>query len=127
MTKRRSAAALAALRREPLALEYPLIEDEVAARQRVEIVDVARSRARAAPGFTAVLGWSSYVVAPLAVHGKTVGLLHADAGAAGARSTRSTPRWRGASPRVCRACSSAPSCARRCACTAMSCSRRSSG
>jgi len=76
-----SEAALAALRREPVALEYPLIEEEVAARPRVEVVDVARSRARAAPGFTAVLGWSSYVVAPLAVHGKTVGLLHADAGA----------------------------------------------
>jgi DNA-binding CsgD family transcriptional regulator len=75
-----SEAALAALRGQPLALEYPLIEDEVAARQRVEIVDVARSRARAAPGFTAVLGWSSYVVAPLAVHGQTVGLLHADGG-----------------------------------------------
>jgi DNA-binding NarL/FixJ family response regulator len=30
-----------------------------------------------------VLGWSSYVVAPLAVHGQTVGLLHADAGAGG--------------------------------------------
>ena len=78
-----SEAALAALRSRPLALEYPLIEDEVVARQRVEIVDVARSRARAAPGFTAVLGWSSYVVAPLAVHDKTVGLLHADAGADG--------------------------------------------
>jgi LuxR family transcriptional regulator, regulator of acetate metabolism len=82
-----SEAALAALRREPVALEYPLIEEEVAARPRVEVVDVARSRARAAPGFTAVLGWSSYVVAPLAVHGKTVGLLHADAGAgAGGRA-----------------------------------------
>ena len=78
-----SEAALAALRHQPLALEYPLIEDEVAARQRVEIVDVARSRARAAPRFTAVLGWSSYVVAPLAVHGQTVGLLHADTGAGG--------------------------------------------
>jgi DNA-binding CsgD family transcriptional regulator len=78
-----SEAALAALRSRPLALEYPLIEDEIVAQQRVEIVDVVRSRARAAPGFTAVLGWSSYVVAPLAVHGKTVGLLHADAGASG--------------------------------------------
>jgi LuxR family transcriptional regulator, regulator of acetate metabolism len=76
-------AALAALRRRPLALEYPLIEDEVAARQRVEIVDVARSRARAAPAFTAVLGWGSCVLAPVAVHGKTVGLLHADVGAGG--------------------------------------------
>jgi DNA-binding CsgD family transcriptional regulator len=76
-------AALVELRRKPLALEYPLIEHEVAARQRVEIVDVARSRARAAPRFTTVLGWSSYVVAPLAVHGKTVGLLHADAAATG--------------------------------------------
>jgi LuxR family transcriptional regulator, regulator of acetate metabolism len=78
-----SEAALALLRRKPLALEYPLIEDEVAARQRVEIVDVARARARAAPAFTAVLGWTGYVVAPLAVHGTTVGLLHADAGASG--------------------------------------------
>ena len=77
------AAALAALRRKPLALEYPLIENEVAAQQRVEIVDVDRSRARAAPAFTAVLRWSSYVVAPLAVHDKTVGLLHADAEASG--------------------------------------------
>jgi DNA-binding CsgD family transcriptional regulator len=76
-----SEAALAALR--PLALEYPLIEDEVAARQRVQIVDVARSRGRAAPSFTAVLGWTCYVVAPLAVHGKTVGLLHADPGTGG--------------------------------------------
>lgn len=78
-----SEAALAALRRRPLALEYPLIEAEIAARRRVEIVDVTRSGARAAPGLTAVLGWSSYVVAPLAVHGQTVGLLHADAGATG--------------------------------------------
>ncbi|HEX4671772.1 MAG TPA: LuxR C-terminal-related transcriptional regulator [Solirubrobacteraceae bacterium] len=76
-----SEQALAAL--SPFALEYPLIEDEVAARQGVQIVDVARSRGRAAPAFTAVLGWTSYVVAPLAVHGKTVGLLHADAGAGG--------------------------------------------
>ena len=78
-----SEVALAALRSRPLALEYPLIEAEVAAHQRVEIVDVARSRGRAAPGFTTVLGWSSYVVAPLAVHGQTVGLVHADAGATG--------------------------------------------
>jgi DNA-binding NarL/FixJ family response regulator len=78
-----SSAALSELRRKPLALEYPLIEDEVAARQRVEVVSVEHSRARAAPGLTAVLRWSSYVVAPLAVHGKTVGLLHADATASG--------------------------------------------
>jgi DNA-binding CsgD family transcriptional regulator len=77
------AAALAQLRRVPVALEYPLIEDEVVAQQRVEIVDVHRSPARAAGGFTTVLRWSSYVVAPLAVHGQTVGLLHADAGRSG--------------------------------------------
>ena len=79
-----AAGALAELQAATIALEYPLIEDEVAARQRVEVVDVERSRARAAPRMAAVLRWSSYVVAPVAVHGKTVGLLHADAGA-GAR------------------------------------------
>jgi DNA-binding CsgD family transcriptional regulator len=78
-----SALALAQLRSSSIVLEYPLIEDEVATRQRVEIVSVQRSRARAAPGLRAALGWSSYVVAPLVVHGKAVGLLHADATASG--------------------------------------------
>ena len=42
-----AATALQQLRSSSIVLEYPLIEDEVAARQRVEIVEVARHPARA--------------------------------------------------------------------------------
>src|SRR5205823_5374662 len=73
------------LQEAPIALDYPLIEDEVAARQRVTLVDVGQSRSRAAPRLAEVLGWSAYVVAPLAVHGKTMGLVHADTTAGGRR------------------------------------------
>jgi DNA-binding CsgD family transcriptional regulator len=78
-----AAEALSALRASPIALEYPLIEDEVASRHRVEIVDVGSSRARAAPRLAAALDWRSYAVAPLAVQGKTVGMVHADASLSG--------------------------------------------
>jgi DNA-binding NarL/FixJ family response regulator len=76
-------SALAALQRKPIDLDYPLIEDEVATHQRVEIVVVRRAGSRAATRLSRALGWDSYVVAPLTVHGKTVGLLHADATAGG--------------------------------------------
>lgn len=75
--------ALEQLRATPIPLEYPLIEEEVAARQRVEVVSVAALRSRAAARLTEALGWSSYVLAALSVEGQTVGLLHADARASG--------------------------------------------
>jgi DNA-binding CsgD family transcriptional regulator len=75
--------ALAELQEAPIALEYPLIEEEVAARQRGALVEVGRSRSRAAPRLAEVLGWSAYAVAPLAVHGKTMGLVHVDTAAGG--------------------------------------------
>jgi DNA-binding CsgD family transcriptional regulator len=70
--------ALAQLQGTPIRLEYPLIEDDVATRQELEIVDVAALRSRAAGRLAAVLGWNAYVVAALTVQGATVGLLHAD-------------------------------------------------
>jgi LuxR family transcriptional regulator, regulator of acetate metabolism len=76
-----AAAALEQLVRAPIRLEYPLIEDEVATHQRVQIVDVGGSRSRAAAALVEAFGWSSYVVAALTVAGSTVGLLHADAAA----------------------------------------------
>jgi DNA-binding CsgD family transcriptional regulator len=76
-----AAAALEELRRAPVPLEYPTIEDEVARRPRTEIVDARSARSRAAGRLTQVLGWEEYVVTALVVQGKTVGLLHADAGA----------------------------------------------
>jgi LuxR family transcriptional regulator, regulator of acetate metabolism len=79
------ATTLAELAREPIRLEYPTIEDEVARLQRTEIVHARSPRSRAARRLTEVLGWESYVVAPLIVQGNTVGLLHADAAARGWR------------------------------------------
>jgi DNA-binding CsgD family transcriptional regulator len=73
--------ALSLLRSTPIRVEYPLVEDEVVGRQHAQLVDVRAARSRAAARLVDVLGWSSYVVAPLTVQGKTVGLLHADAAA----------------------------------------------
>jgi LuxR family transcriptional regulator, regulator of acetate metabolism len=76
-----AAAALEALRENPIRLEYPLIEADVVTRQRAELVDVRAARTRAAARLVEVMRWESYVVAPLAVQGKTVGLVHGDAAA----------------------------------------------
>jgi DNA-binding CsgD family transcriptional regulator len=73
------AAALAELRRAPVPLEYPSIEDEVARRPRTEIVVARAARSRAARRLADVLGWEEYVVTAVVVQGQTVGLLHADA------------------------------------------------
>jgi DNA-binding CsgD family transcriptional regulator len=78
-----AAAALEELRRAPIPLEYPSIEDEVARRHRTEIVQARGTRSRAARRLRDVLGWDGYVVAALVVQGNTVGLLHADAGLTG--------------------------------------------
>ncbi|MGN6872697.1 MAG: response regulator transcription factor [Solirubrobacteraceae bacterium] len=75
-----AAAALEELRRVPVPLEYPTIEDEVARRPRTEIVDAGAARSRAAGRLRQVLGWEEYVVTALVVQGNTVGLLHADVG-----------------------------------------------
>jgi DNA-binding CsgD family transcriptional regulator len=74
---------LEALRGSPIELRYPLIEDEVARAQRVELVLVQEAQARAAAPLREALGWDSYVVAALTVRGATVGLLHADAARSG--------------------------------------------
>lgn len=78
-----AAGALEELGRAPIALEYPSIEDEVARRQRTEIVQARAIRSRAARRLSEVLGWDDYVVAALVVQGNTVGLLRADAPASG--------------------------------------------
>jgi LuxR family transcriptional regulator, regulator of acetate metabolism len=80
-----AAAALEVLRREPIRLEYPLVEDEVARGQRTEIVQARVSRSRGARRFIDVFGWDSYVAAAVVVQGVTVGLLHGDASVSGRR------------------------------------------
>ena len=81
----RAAAALEVLRREPIRLEYPLVEDEVARGQRTEIVQARVARSRGARRFIDVFGWDSYVAAAVVVQGVTVGLLHGDALVSGRR------------------------------------------
>jgi DNA-binding CsgD family transcriptional regulator len=83
-----AATQLAELRQATIELEYPLIEEEVARGQHVEIVSVVRARSRAAAVLREVFGWDAYVVAALPVEGTTVGLLHADATASGRRLDR---------------------------------------
>jgi DNA-binding CsgD family transcriptional regulator len=68
---------LAELAGPPIALGYPLVEDEVARRHDAVIVTAAESGPRALPLLTQTLGWPSYVVAAIGLEGKTVGLLHA--------------------------------------------------
>lgn len=74
-----AAAALATLQAQPPPLEYPLIEQEVARHQHVELVDVPAAGPRTPAAFARALRWERYVVAALTVDGTTAGLLHADA------------------------------------------------
>jgi DNA-binding CsgD family transcriptional regulator len=71
--------ALVQLQANPLALEYPLVEAEVAHQQRAEIVRVDRSGSRSPASLRELLGWDTYVVAALTLRGITIGLLHAGA------------------------------------------------
>jgi DNA-binding NarL/FixJ family response regulator len=76
-------AALERLSGAPIRLEYPAIEEEIAARRQVALVDVRGARSRGARRLAEVFGWQQYVVAALTVQGTTVGMLHADAAASG--------------------------------------------
>jgi DNA-binding CsgD family transcriptional regulator len=60
-----------------VALSYPLVEAELATRADGPVlVDAGGSRSPAVLG--ELIGWTSYVVAPLRLDGGTVGMLHAE-------------------------------------------------
>ncbi len=69
---------LAQLGEEPIALEYPLLEYEVARDRSARLVDVAEAGGRTPRSLAAGLGWSGYAVAALSTGADTIGLLHAD-------------------------------------------------
>jgi LuxR family transcriptional regulator, regulator of acetate metabolism len=73
-------AVLVALREEPVRLEHPLIETEVLRRRRATLVAGAAVNPRVDRRLAALLGWSSYAVAPLLAGSSTIGILHADRG-----------------------------------------------
>ncbi len=121
-------AALAALRASPIRLEYPLLEDEVVARQRAELVDVGASRSRAL-GATR-RGARLERVRRRGADGSRQDRRPAPRGRGGRRAGAGCAGPRGdrrCSARGSAACSSARSCARRCSCTTGSSSRRSTG
>ncbi len=74
------AAALAALRTVPTRLAHPIVEAELMRRRRATIVADAARNPRVHHETSAVMGWSSYVAAPIVVAGEVIGALHADAG-----------------------------------------------
>ena len=76
----REAALLAELRAEPLRLEHPLIETEVLRRRRATLVSGADVNPRVSRRFASLMGWTSYVAAPLLTGATVVGILHADRG-----------------------------------------------
>jgi DNA-binding CsgD family transcriptional regulator len=61
-----------------IALEYPLVEDDVARRREAQLVDVRRAGPRTPAVLADAFGWHSYAVAAIVVEGETAGLLHAD-------------------------------------------------
>jgi LuxR family transcriptional regulator, regulator of acetate metabolism len=76
----RARAVVAALRVDPLRLEHPLIETELMRRRRATIVVDAPVHPRVDRRLTELMGWRSYVAAPLVVGSQVIGLIHADRG-----------------------------------------------
>jgi len=71
-------AALEALRRSPVRLEYPLLECEFLRRRRAQLVAEVDHEGRSRHAFLGTLGWSAYVAAPVVVEGHVVGFVHGD-------------------------------------------------
>lgn len=77
------AAALTALREQPVRLEHHLVESDVIRRRRAALVTNVEENARVDRRLAELLGWSSYVVAPLLSGVNVIGMVHADRGGAG--------------------------------------------
>jgi DNA-binding CsgD family transcriptional regulator len=75
--------ALEALSGNPARLEHPLIETEIIRRRRATIVTDAQVHPRVHKPTAEVMGWHSYVAAPLVVRGDVIGGIHADTGTDG--------------------------------------------
>ena len=73
-------AVLERLRANPVALEHPLLETELLRRRRATIVLDAHVHPRVDPTMAQLMGWTSYVAAPLLVGPQVVGVIHADRG-----------------------------------------------
>jgi LuxR family transcriptional regulator, regulator of acetate metabolism len=75
-----AAAVLAALRAEPVRLEHPVIELEILRRKRATIVADAHLHPRVDRRLAELMGWRSYVAAPVRTGSRIVAMIHADRG-----------------------------------------------
>jgi DNA-binding CsgD family transcriptional regulator len=71
-------AALAALRAEPVALGYPLLEAEMLRRRRAVVVHQSEAPAAGRHAFSDVMGWRRHVATPVVLEGRVIGFLHGD-------------------------------------------------
>jgi len=68
------------LRSEPVRLEHPLIETDVLRRRRATLVVNVSVNPRVERRMAELLGWSSYVAAPLVGGPSVIGIIHGDRG-----------------------------------------------
>lgn len=73
---------LAALRRSPAQLSYPLLECELLRRRQGRLVDDLDHSQPNRYAFHALMGWESYIAVPIVVDGAIAGFLHGDRAAA---------------------------------------------
>ncbi len=73
-------AVLAELQANPVALEHPLIENELLRRRRATIVLDAAVHPRVDRRTADLMRWRSYAAAPLVVGANVIGVIHADRG-----------------------------------------------
>jgi DNA-binding CsgD family transcriptional regulator len=66
-------------------LAYPLAEAEVAKTLQPQVVDLTDAGRRSPAPLREILGWREYVLAAVALDGRAVGLVHADASDSGRR------------------------------------------
>ncbi len=77
-----AALTLARLQELPVPIEYPLVEGEVLRRRRPQLVEVDGGPSRHA--FAGVLGWGTYVAAPIVLETRVIGFFQADGPGIGA-------------------------------------------
>lgn len=75
--------ALEALGAGPPRLEHPLLETDVLRRRRATIVTDAQLHPRVHRPTAKIMGWHTYVAAPVVVRGEVIGMIHADATTSG--------------------------------------------
>ena len=80
-----AAHALAALRRAPVPLGYPLLEAELLRRRRAVIVEAPDSpEAAARHAFSDVMQWGEHLATPIVLEARVIGFLHGDRAITGA-------------------------------------------